>query len=118
MLPMSPDRTLARTNLLQNGMFLGQTDDEAAALFAEGRALASRLDGPALSIFLLSAYSFSRVASGAVDEALAHLRESSRLADQSGQTSLQFIARLGLASALAWAGHLREAGAAGDGGQR
>ena len=105
---------LARTNLLQNGMFLGQTDDEAAALFAEGRALASRLDGPALSIFLLSAYSFSRVASGAVDEALAHLRESSRLADQSGQTSLQFIARLGLASALTWAGQLREAVAAGD----
>src|SRR2546426_299660 len=31
---------LARTNLLQNGMFLGQTADEAAALFAEGRAVA------------------------------------------------------------------------------
>src|SRR5262245_50515988 len=47
---------LARTHLLQNGMGLGQADDEAAALFAEGMALASRLDGPAPRIVLLSTY--------------------------------------------------------------
>jgi hypothetical protein len=63
---------LARTHPLQDGMLLGQADDEAAALFAEGMALPSRLDGPAARIVLLSAYGTSRFASGAMDEALAH----------------------------------------------
>src|SRR5207247_2429698 len=100
---------LARTRLLGNGMVLGQADDEAAALFAEGLALASRLDGPAPRIFLLFAYGLSRVMSGAVDEALAHVIEGCRLADQSESPFLQLIARVGLASALPWAGRLREA---------
>src|SRR5262249_59298142 len=56
----------ARTHLLQNGMFLGQADDQAAVLFAEGMALASRLDGPVSRILLLNAYSLSRIASGAL----------------------------------------------------
>jgi class 3 adenylate cyclase/tetratricopeptide (TPR) repeat protein len=116
--PESPETlamgVLARTRLLQNGIFLGQADDEAAALFAEGQALASRLDGPARRIVLLSTYGSSRVASGAVDEALAHLTESCRLADQSGNTLLQFIARVALTSALNFVGQLREALAACD----
>jgi len=99
-------------------MFLGQADDQAAVLFAEGMALASRLDGPVSRILLLNAYSLSRMASGAVDEALAHLTEGSRLADQSGNTLLQFAARVGLTSALPMAGRLREAVAACDEAER
>ncbi|HJW66844.1 MAG TPA: adenylate/guanylate cyclase domain-containing protein, partial [Gaiellaceae bacterium] len=109
---------LARTRLLGNGAFLGQADDEAAALFAEGMTLASRLDGPAPRIVLLVAYGLSRLSSGAVDEALTHLTESFRLADQSGNTFLQFVARVGLASALAFAGQLREAVAVSDDAER
>src|SRR5438034_1247291 len=108
----------ARTHLLNNGTFLGQADDEAAALFAEGLALASRLDGPAPRIVLLSSYGMSRLVSGAVDEALAHLTESLRLADQSGNTVLQFTGRLGLALALQFAGQLREAVAVSDEAER
>jgi class 3 adenylate cyclase/tetratricopeptide (TPR) repeat protein len=100
---------LARARLIRSGLLLGQADDEAAALFGEGMALASRLDGPALRIFLLGAYGTSRLMSGAVDEALAHLTESCRLADQSGDTLLQFTARVALAPALQFAGQLREA---------
>src|SRR5947208_3915941 len=109
---------LARTHLLQNGTLLGQADDEAAALFAEGLALASRLDGPAQRIALLTVYGTSRLMSGAVDEALAHLTESFRLADQSGNTFLQFIAQVGLALTLYFAGQLREAVAASDEAER
>jgi adenylate cyclase len=105
---------VVRTHLLFNGLWLGQADDEAATLFAEGQALASRLDGPAARIFLLVTYGSTRAMSGAVDEALAHLTESCRLADQSGNTALQFTARVGLASALQFAGQLREAVAVSD----
>jgi adenylate cyclase len=105
---------VARTYLLQNGMGLGQTDDEAAALFAEGMALAGRLDSPAPRILLLGAYGSSRLASGAMDEALAHLAEGLSLADQSGNTLLQFIAQASLATALPFAGQLREAVAMSD----
>jgi len=63
---------------------------------------------------LLITYGLSRLVSGAVDEALAHLTESVRLADQSGNTFLQLIARVGLAHALPFAGQLREALAMGD----
>src|SRR5436309_27476 len=104
----------ARTHLLNNGTLLGQADDEAAALFAEGTALPSRLDRPAARVLLLITYGLSRLVSGAVDEALAHLTESVRLADQSGNTFLQLIARVGLAHALPFAGQLREALAMGD----
>jgi class 3 adenylate cyclase/tetratricopeptide (TPR) repeat protein len=120
--PESPETmamgAFARTHLLQNGMFLGLADDEAAVLFAEGMALASRLDGPVSRIVLLNAYSMSRIGSGAVDEALAHLTEGSRLADQSGNAFLQFVARVGLTTALPLAGRLREAVAACDEAER
>jgi len=105
---------LARTRLLHNGMFLGQPDDEVAALFAEGTTLAGRLDGPLPRIVLLLAYGSNRLMSGAVDEALAHLNESCRLADQSGNNVLQFMTRVGLTSALSFVGQLREAVAVSD----
>jgi class 3 adenylate cyclase/tetratricopeptide (TPR) repeat protein len=109
---------LARIRLVRNGLLLGQADDEAAALFGEGLALASRLDSPAPRIFLLGAYGTSRLMSGAVDEALAHLTESCRLADQSGNTFLQFTTRVALAPALQFAGQLREAVGQSDEAER
>src|SRR5262245_46544965 len=111
--PESPETltmgVLARVRLLESGLWLGQADDEAATLFNEGLALASRLGGPVLRIVLLTTYGLKRVASGAVDEALAPLTESCRLADQSGNILLQFTARVGLTTALTYAGQLREA---------
>src|SRR5207249_8851325 len=116
--PESPETLamgiVARTRLLHNGMFLGQADDEVAALFAEGTTLAGRLDAAFPRIALLLAYGSNRLMSGAVDEALAHLTESCRLADQSGNSLLQFMTRVGLTSALSFAGQLREAVAVSD----
>jgi tetratricopeptide (TPR) repeat protein len=109
---------VARTQLLRNWTLLGQPDDEAAALFAEGLALSSRLDDPSPRIALLSAYGGTRLMSGAVDEALAHLTESIGLADQSANTSLQFMARATLGFALQVVGQLREALAVSDEAER
>src|SRR5262249_34489120 len=109
---------VAGTSRLYNGTLLGQADDEAAALFPEGMALANRLDDPAPRIVLLSRYGSSRFLSGVVDEALAHMTESVRLADQSGETLLQFIARVGLGFALQVVGQLREAVAVSDEAER
>src|SRR2546428_205118 len=45
---------------------------------------------------------------GGVDEGLTHLRESFRLAEQTQNDFLRFIARLPLSSVLAMSGRLRE----------
>src|SRR5262249_29530620 len=52
------------------------------------------------------------------DEALAHLSESRRLADESGSPVLQFFARAPLGSALQVTGQLREAVAVSDEAER
>jgi tetratricopeptide (TPR) repeat protein len=55
----------------------------------------------------LNAYAFV-IMPGRVDEALAHLRESFRLAEQTQNDFLRFIARLPLSMALGMSGRLRE----------
>jgi tetratricopeptide (TPR) repeat protein len=96
-------------NIIHSSNTLGIWDDEMPAVFAEGRALAERLGDPAVLVRLLNSYGVAMLAMGAGREALAHLRESLRVADESGRPFLRFIARLPLATLLRSAGSLREA---------
>jgi class 3 adenylate cyclase/tetratricopeptide (TPR) repeat protein len=109
--PESPEALalgiLARRNIIYNGSGLGQTQDEASTLFAEAMELATRLDDPGHRVRLLNAYAIA-ISQGGVDETLAHLRESFRLAEQTQNGFLRFIARLPLSSWLAMSGRLRE----------
>src|SRR5262249_54830377 len=74
----------------------------------EGMDLASRLDDPGPRVRLLNAYANARLAAGAMDEALAHLRESLRLTEQTRNDFLRFIARVPLSATLAMSGRLRD----------
>jgi len=88
--------------------------EDAAALFAEGMALAARLQDPGPRIRLLNVFAGTLTFAGRVDEADVHFRESLRLADQTGSAFLRFLARVPLARALVIAGRLREAVATSD----
>jgi hypothetical protein len=111
--PESPEALalgiLARRNIIYNciGFLLGRTQDEASTLFAEAMELATHLDDPGHRVRLLNAYALV-IMPRRVDEALTHLRESFRLAEQTQNDFLRFIARLPLSSALATSGRLRE----------
>ena len=87
---------------------LGSGEDPAA-LFAEGMALATRLEDPAPRIRLLNVYANSLTFSGQLDEAEARFRESLGLAERSGSAFLRFIARVPMTRALVIAGRLRDA---------
>src|SRR5205823_3771189 len=58
---------------------------------------------------LLSSYGVARLALGEMDEGMSHLRESLRLAEESGNGFLRLIARLPLVAALHATGPLGEA---------
>src|SRR5262245_53262825 len=100
---------VARTRMIHNAIFLGDTGEDAAVLFAEGMALAARLEGPAPRVILLSEYGGVPVAAGQMHEGLRHLSEGVALADRSGDPVPRFIARTPYAVYLAVAGCLREA---------
>ena len=100
---------LARIELLLGLFFLGQTEEEVAALFTEGMNIAARLDDPPLRVRLLSAYGIVRLAAGAHDDAIAHLAEALRVADASGDASLRAATRAQLADSFISKGRLREA---------
>jgi len=81
---------------------------DTAVLFAEGMALAARLEGPAPRVILLSEYGGVPVQAGQMHEGLAHLSEGVALADRSGDPFLRFMARTPYGVYLAVAGRLRE----------
>jgi len=83
--------------------------EDSARLFTEGMALAARLADPAPRIRLLNVYANSLTFAGQVEEAERHFRESLRLADQSGDAFLRFLARVPLSRALGIIGRLHEA---------
>jgi len=58
---------------------------------------------------LLSPYGVARYHAGAIEESLTHVSEAVRLADQSGNDVLRFLARAPLPLVLAARGNLREA---------
>src|SRR5262249_18277073 len=67
-------RLLGRIQILHNGLFLGQGQGEAAALFREGLPLASELGEPALHIWLIGVYAMAQQQAGALDDGLVHAR--------------------------------------------
>jgi adenylate cyclase len=85
--------------------------EDAAALFAEGMARATRLEDPGPRVRLLNVYANTLMFTGRVDEADVHFRESLRLADRSGHPFLRFLARVPRTRAFIIAGRLREADA-------
>src|SRR5262245_39932447 len=100
---------VARTRMIHNTVFLGDTGVDTAVLFAEGMELAERLEGPAPRVILLLEYGGVPVQAGQMDEGLAHLSEGVALADRSGDSFLRFMARSPYCVYLALAGRLREA---------
>ena len=100
---------VARTRMIHNSIFLGDAGVDPAVLFAEGMALAERLEGPAPSVTLLFEYGGAQVMAGHMQEGLAHISESVAQADRSGDPFLRFISRGGYAVYLGPAGRLREA---------
>jgi class 3 adenylate cyclase/tetratricopeptide (TPR) repeat protein len=99
---------VARTRMIHNVIFLGDTRMDTAVLFAEGMALAARLEGPAARVILLSEYGGVPAQEGQMHEGLAHLSEGVALADRSGDPFLRFMARTPYGAYLAVAGRLRE----------
>jgi class 3 adenylate cyclase/tetratricopeptide (TPR) repeat protein len=99
---------VARTRMIHNIIFLGDTGVDTAVLFAEGMALAARLEGPAPRVILLSEYGGVPAQAGQMHEGLAHLSEGVALADRSGDPFLRFMARTPYSAYLAVAGRLRE----------
>jgi hypothetical protein len=100
---------VARTRMIHNAIFLGDTGEDAAVLFAEGMALAARLEGPAPRVILLLEYGGVPVHAGQMHEGLAHLSEGVALADRSGDPFLRFMARTPYGVYLGLAGRLHEA---------
>jgi class 3 adenylate cyclase len=100
---------VARTRMLMNKVPLGDAGDDRAILFAEGMALATRLDGPAPRITLLGLYGAAQVNAGQMIDGLAHLSEGIALADRSGDRFLRFLARGPFGVFLTIAGRIQEA---------
>ncbi len=100
---------VACTRMIHNAIFLGDTGVDAAVLFAEGMALAARLEGPAPRVILLLEYGGVPVQAGQMHDGLAHLSEGVALADRSGDRFLRFMARTPYGVYLALAGRIQEA---------
>jgi class 3 adenylate cyclase/tetratricopeptide (TPR) repeat protein len=97
---------MARDAMLIHGMFVGMTDDEAAAFFREGMELAAHLPDTTPRVRLLCRYAATRTLGGALDEGRAHLEEALRLAEDSDNVLPRFVSRFGMASSLWHGGQL------------
>jgi adenylate cyclase len=112
-LPESPETralgVMACDAMLLHGLFAGQSDEEATALFAAGMELATRLDGAAPRIRLLLRLAVRKGLTGALDEVEAPLAEAWRLADETDDPVLQFLVRFSSTGQLISKGRLAEA---------
>jgi class 3 adenylate cyclase/tetratricopeptide (TPR) repeat protein len=81
--------TVACMHILNLGVRMGITPEEAAAVFAHGKALAERSgDRPALAR-LLANYGMVRGSGGDIAAATTHIMEATRLAHESADVGLQ-----------------------------
>jgi class 3 adenylate cyclase/tetratricopeptide (TPR) repeat protein len=99
----------ACVQLLEVGWRLGISAEEAAALFAEGNALAQRIGDKRALAMLVTAYGVIRSHFGSADEFVHSGRVATQLAQESGDAALQLVARVRLVIALGAAGQLTEA---------
>ena len=95
--------------LLGLGWRFGIAEDEAAAIFAEGVALARQTHDPGALSTLLNTYGMVRGMSGHVAEAVERTREGTRLADETNDAGRQLGSRVALVEAQYMAGDLRGA---------
>jgi tetratricopeptide (TPR) repeat protein len=88
---------------------LGASDEEAASVFAEGRALAQRSGDLRSLARLLATYGNVRGLAGELEEYLKYGMEAARVADQTDDAALRVGCRAALVVAHYLAGRLREA---------
>ncbi len=98
----------AYVRILLLGLRLGMTEEAAAEIFDEGRALASRADDPRLLAGLLYRYGAVRGSEGAIEEALEFSQEVLKLGVQTRDSGLLWAARVGVAHWSHYLGRLRE----------
>jgi class 3 adenylate cyclase/tetratricopeptide (TPR) repeat protein len=99
----------ACTQLLELGWRLGISAEAAAALFAEGEALAMRSGNPCSLAMLVNAYGVVRSHFGSADDFVESSMLAGQLAEQTDDAALKLTTRTRLVIALGAAGQLREA---------
>jgi adenylate cyclase len=109
----SPDKLgldlMACGQLTLLGFALGAPSDEIEALFAEGRDLAERIPDPLPRTLLQIGYAlYVGLSGGDVTRHVSEAREAVRLAKSSGDVGQGLVARVGLATALYFAGNPSE----------
>src|SRR5262245_5981179 len=102
--------------LMMLGFRVPAFQDEAAAVFAEGKALLERRGDQRSLAVLTCVYSAIHQNAGAVREYLELASEAGRLADRTGDAAVRAGIRVDLTSALSLAGRLAEAVAVADEG--
>jgi class 3 adenylate cyclase/tetratricopeptide (TPR) repeat protein len=99
----------ARIWMLRLAWRLGGTEEEATAIFAEGKALAERAEDSRSLAMLTVAYAAIRGLTGHVEDWVEFGSEALRLAERTGDRGLQLAVRPPPAYALFMLGRLREA---------
>jgi tetratricopeptide (TPR) repeat protein len=111
-LPETPEnlaeRAAVRARIMNHLARIGDPEDQATALFREGRELATRSGDPHILSQVLNSFGFLRLNSGAVAEALDPLLEATRRADETEDIGLRVAVRYGLSVAYFIAGRLRQ----------
>src|SRR5262249_12096826 len=102
-------RVLAAMRLLNFGWRRGLAADEAAAIFADGMALAERSGDERARIALLNSYGILRGFAGDVPGAVECIGEATRRADANEDFRLQLGSRVSLVEAFLMAGDHRAA---------
>src|SRR5262249_33767987 len=97
---------------------LGDVEDQATALFREGRELAERSGDPHVLSQVLHGFGTIRLFAGALEEALELVLEATRRADETQDTDLKVSVRFGLCAAYYNTGRLRDGLAEAEEGLR
>jgi class 3 adenylate cyclase len=105
---------LSRARLIALGVWHGDPHSEAASFFAEGKALAERLDDARSLALLEAAYSSALTSAGDLPAAIEHTLEGVRLAELSGDEAAKLALRVPLVYAYEAADQIDEALALAD----
>ena len=96
----------AHIRLLQFGARTGIATDEAERLYADGRALAERLDDPGLQGMIVMASAAARFWSGDIDGGFIRAEEAAQLGDVAEDPEVKVALWLGTPIAVIWRGPL------------
>jgi tetratricopeptide (TPR) repeat protein len=100
---------LSRAGMIALGIWHGDPENRTATLFAEGKALGSRLGDRRSLALLEAAYSGALTSASDIQGALEHALEGFRLAEQLGDESVKLALRVPLVYAYEVAGRIDEA---------